>query len=128
MKVNKDDLYSNHGRIEFTFEGLECKKKVDQWALKRANWEAFQAFTRAKSEMFRTHRDWTPTTLDIESKRLVWDIKASLSRAWEKLKPKPRRSQRWWSKDLEAQRRTVRRLPYSCKLRDGGSTPSTQKF
>ena len=43
-KVNKEDLCSDHRRIEFTLEGLDCKKGVDQWALKRANWQAFKAF------------------------------------------------------------------------------------
>ena len=91
-KVNKDDLYFDHRRIKFTLEGLECSKKADQLALKRANLQAFQAFTRA--EMFRTHRHWTPTTLDIESNRLVSDIKTSLSKVCEKSKSKPRQSQR----------------------------------
>ena len=48
-KVNKEDLCSDHRRIEFTLEGLDCKKGVDQWALKRANWQAFKAFIEAKS-------------------------------------------------------------------------------
>ena len=109
-KVKKDDLCSDHRRIEFTLEGLDCKRGVDQWALKRANWRAFQAFIKAKRDRFRTHRYWTPTTLDTESKRLESDIKTSLSRACEKSRPRPRQSHRWWSSDLEAQRRLVRRL------------------
>ena len=93
-KVNKDDLCSDHRRIEFILEGLDCKRRADQWALKGANWQAFQAFIKAKSERFRTHRYWTPTTLDTESKWLESDIKTSLSRACKKLRPRPRRSQR----------------------------------
>ena len=109
-KVNKDNLCSDHRRIEFTLEGLDCKGGLDQWALKGANWQAFQAFIKAKSERFRTHRYWTPTTLDTESIRLESDIKTSLSGACENSRPRPRPSQRWWWSDLEAQSRLVRQL------------------
>ena len=38
------------------------------------------------------------------------DIKTSLSKACEKSRPRPRRSQRWWSRNLEDQRILARRL------------------
>ena len=73
---------------------------------------------KVRSEKFKPHRYWTPITLEVESKRLARDIRAGLETACERSKPKQRRSQRWWSKDLETQRRKVRGL-HKLVLRDG---------
>ena len=105
-KVNKEELYSDHRRIEFNLRGVVGIKKPEQWALKRANWKVFQEMMKVKSEKFKPHRYWTPITLDAESKRLTLDIRACLKTACERSKPK----KRWWSKDLETQRRRVRGL------------------
>ena len=109
-RVNKDVQYSDHRRIEFNLKGVDGPRKAEQWALKKANWKVFQALMKDKSEDFKPHRYWTAATLDAEAKRLGLDIKTCLRVACDRTKPKQRRSQRWWSKELETQRRKVRGL------------------
>ena len=110
-RVSTDSVISDHSLIRF--RTLSKIKNNVTWDFRKADWDKFQEIMETLSKKWVPFQEWKTESTDHELKSWYADIDIALSDSCPKTKgygcpPNKRgRSCPWWSKELEALKRTA---------------------
>ena len=110
-KVTDDSVISDHTLI--TFRTLTKITNKVTWNFRKADWNTFSECTKGLSENWKPVAEWTTKTIDDELISWYSDVYTALQKSCPKTKgngcaPNKRgRTCPWWSKELEALKRTA---------------------
>ena len=105
----KDPLhFTDHRRVVF-YLVMERQQTKKGWNLKDTDWEKFRHLMGPKDKNLRSHRFWTPDTVDYELKLFYSDVNDALSKVCKKVRAGRSATNPWWNEELTDLRREARK-------------------